>query len=199
MADNLESRIGTALRATHFQMQMSDAKEGLSYMHEQVEALRQFGNPMADIEQFYGLHFELSSFLRHLGFAEFSEESLRQICDFIVTSVYHPKVKDDPIPRANTIFLREEEQRLQGELSKAEQWVTYFATHDPTEYPDDQTMIRSVSTGAYFEGNEDLVATARFVQSELHQAELIKKMIDSFYRAASEPLQKRMDQCLEEL
>src|SRR3989338_6843021 len=79
MADSLENRIGSALAATHFQMQMSDAKEGLSYMHEHVEKLRHFGNPWNDLGQYYQLHFELCSFLFHMGFAEFEIGELEKI------------------------------------------------------------------------------------------------------------------------
>src|SRR3989344_1198810 len=87
MDSTLENKIGSALAATGFASHMSDAKEGLSYMHEQVGKLRTIRDPWRDIEKFYKMHFELVSFLQSIGFNEFRTDELTRIYERVMGNV----------------------------------------------------------------------------------------------------------------
>ncbi len=97
MVDSLENRIGIALKATQYQMHHSDAKEGLTYMHERVEELREFGNPWDNIDQFYRTHFELTSFLFHLGFSEFDTTLLKTLYSNVYWGYHKQKETEEEI------------------------------------------------------------------------------------------------------
>ncbi len=177
MTDTLERKMGMALRAAHFQMQASDAKEVLSYMHEQVEELREI-DPRPDLFNYYQRHQGIASFLRHLGFDEFDGEELRLTYNHIVNSVYRPEVADDPQPRTQTAIWKATEKKLEKELQAAKEWSDFLSKHDPhnhlTTVSDYVKNAASVANGAYFlEGRVDLS------QSLHHISKLFRQITDS--------------------
>ncbi len=146
MVNGLENKIAIALKATQFQMMHSDAKEGLSYMHECVEEQRELGNPWDDPLAYYKRHLEIVSFLKDLGFTEFDDEQLRLTYNGIVDAVYWPKVLYDPQPGTQVTAHKAEENSLQKQLVDAKSWSDYLSKNNPLKDP---TKILNLSNGVY--------------------------------------------------
>ena len=170
----LENRIGSALMAAHLEMQMSDANEGLSYMHEKVEELRQFGNPWNNLNKYFKIHFDVSSFLFHLGCAEFKVEELKRI---------HSKVWDDynikierEVSGSTMIEYQQEELSLKEKFRHNEKLKERLG--NPTQYSDNVDMILNLSPGAYIVGGNNLVKAARAANQVLNLIGRIEERLD---------------------
>ncbi len=91
MSNNLEHKVGIVQngpqQAMLFQLPHSDAQESLSYMHQHVDKLRQLADPCKDIEEFYKAHFEIVSFLRHIGGTDFKEGELTAVFDDVINKI----------------------------------------------------------------------------------------------------------------